>query len=296
VLENLSPGTADRLGIGYEQAKARKPNIIYSSASCYGPWGPWTPGRGWERQGQAVAGIMERTGEIPAILGPYNLIDVGTGVLTTFATALGVYHKVRSGHGQHVHGSLSHTATYQQAPFMLDYKGHVSDEVRGYKVLGTSPLQRFYRASDGWFFLGATPEDARRVTLVAGLPAGDLDEAALEAAFAKGTRDEWVKRLVDAGVSAHVWVRLHELMADPWVREHNLSITQISEEVGEVTMPGISVAMSGTPLRVGAPARACGADAESILAEAGLADELINLQLAWAVQTHNLPSAWGGGG
>ena len=61
-------------------------------------------------------------------------------------------------------------------------------------------------------------------------------------------------------------------------------------------MPGISVAMSGTPLRIGDPARACGADAESILEEAGLADELTNLQLAWAVQTHNLPSAWRGEG
>jgi crotonobetainyl-CoA:carnitine CoA-transferase CaiB-like acyl-CoA transferase len=105
-----------------------------------------------------------------------------------------------------------------------------------------------------------------------------------------------VQRLRDAGVSAHAWVRLHELMADPWVREHGLSITQVSEEVGEVTMPGISVAMSGTPLRIGAPARACGADAESILADAGLADQLAELQLKWAVQTHNLPSAWGGGG
>jgi crotonobetainyl-CoA:carnitine CoA-transferase CaiB-like acyl-CoA transferase len=296
VLENLSPGTADRLGIGYEQAKARKPDIIYASASCYGPGGPWTPGRGWERQGQAVAGIMERTGEIPAILGPYNLIDIGTGVLTTFATALGVYHKVRSGKGQHVHGSLSHTATYQQAPFMLDYKGHVSDEVRGYKVLGTSALQRFYKGSDGWFFLGATEEEARRVTLVAGLPSGEASEEALEAAFAKGERDQWVQRLREAGVSAHIWVRLHELMEDPWAREHGLTVTQISEEVGEVTMPGISVAMSGTPLRIGAPARACGADAESILEEAGLGDELTNLQLAWAVQTHNLPSAWRGEG
>jgi crotonobetainyl-CoA:carnitine CoA-transferase CaiB-like acyl-CoA transferase len=80
------------------------------------------------------------------------------------------------------------------------------------------------------------------------------------------------------------------------VRDHGLSITQVSEEVGEVTMPGISVAMSGTPLRIGNPARACGADAESILAEAGLADELTNLQLSWAVQTHNLPSAWRGEG
>ena len=42
---------------------------------------------------------MERTGTIPAILGPYNLVDIGTGVLGTFATALGIYHRLRSGTG-----------------------------------------------------------------------------------------------------------------------------------------------------------------------------------------------------
>jgi crotonobetainyl-CoA:carnitine CoA-transferase CaiB-like acyl-CoA transferase len=216
--------------------------------------------------------------------------------MTTFATSLGVLHRLQSGNGQHVHGSLSHTATYQQAPYMLDYKGHVAGEPRGYEALGTGPLQRFYQASDGWFFLGAAPDEAPVVASVTGLPADALAEPALEAVFAKGTREEWVRKLVEAGTSAHVWVRLHELMDDPWVRDHGLAITQISEEVGEVTMPGISVSMSGTPLRIGAPARACGADAEEILAEIGLADELPNLQLAWAVQTHNLPSAWGGGG
>jgi len=79
VLENFSPGTADRLGIGYQEVQARKPNIIYTSISCYGYGGPWTPGRGWERQGQAVTGIMERTDTIPEILRPYNLVGIGTG-------------------------------------------------------------------------------------------------------------------------------------------------------------------------------------------------------------------------
>src|SRR5205807_7197267 len=54
VVENFSPGTADRLGIGYRETRVRNPNIVFTSVSSYGQFGPWKRGRGWERQGQAV--------------------------------------------------------------------------------------------------------------------------------------------------------------------------------------------------------------------------------------------------
>src|SRR5690606_34477015 len=141
IVENLSPGTSDRLGIGYKDVCARRPDIVYTSGSCYGYGGPMTSGRGWERQGQAVAGIMEHlqvegdVTEPAAILGPYNLIDIGTGTLATFATGLAIYHKLRTGEGQHAQASLAQTATYQQTPYMLDYEGYVPSEPRGYGTL-----------------------------------------------------------------------------------------------------------------------------------------------------------------
>jgi crotonobetainyl-CoA:carnitine CoA-transferase CaiB-like acyl-CoA transferase len=296
VLQNFSPGTADRLGIGYDHVRARRPAIIYTSISCYGLGGPWTPHRGWERQGQAVAGIMERTATIPAILGPYNLIDIGTGVMATFATALGVYHRLRTGSGQHVSASLAQTATYHQAPYMLDYAGHMANEPRGYEALGIGPLQRFYRARDGWFFLAATTADAARLGAVEGLQCANLEgpdlERALENSFAEAPAATWVERLRQAGLSAHAWTRVADLMADPYARAQGLSVTQVSEEAGEVTMPGLSVRLSDTPMRLGAPARRPGADAEPVLKEIGLADELDKLERAWALQTKDLPSGW----
>jgi crotonobetainyl-CoA:carnitine CoA-transferase CaiB-like acyl-CoA transferase len=296
VLENFSPGTADRLGIGYQEVQARKPDIIYTSISCYGYGGPWTPGRGWERQGQAVTGIMERTGTIPAILGPYNLVDIGTGVLATFATALAVYHRLITGQGQHVHASLAQTATYHQAPYMLDYQGRVANEPRGYEALGTGPLQRFYQARDGWFFLAASAADASRLRAVEGLQPPDPEastlEQELEAQFAELPTAVWVDRLRQAGVSAHAVVPVAELMVDPWARSHGLSVTQTVEDVGDVTMPGLSVRLSDTPMRLGGPPHRPGSDAALILRELGLEDALPALARAWVLQTSDLPSAW----
>ena len=288
VIQNFPHGTAERYGIGNDQVRARKPDVIYASLSVHGHHGPWKHARGYERQGQAVTGVMDRVGDVPAILGPYNLVDIGTGVMTAFAVGLGLYHRMLTGKGQHVQTSLSQTATYHQTPYMLDYAGKVYDEPRGWTALGTGPLQRFYRAQDGWFFLGARHADAGRVTEAVGVKAvGDLEGRFLEQPVAA-----WVERLRAAGVSAQAVVSLPDLMTDPWVREHGLSVSQCSEEVGEVTYPGRSVQMSDTPVRLGPPARQPGADGPAVLAEIGLADAVEKLERQWVLQTTNLPRGW----
>jgi crotonobetainyl-CoA:carnitine CoA-transferase CaiB-like acyl-CoA transferase len=287
VLENFSPRTADRLGIGYRETRARRPEVVFTSVSSYGQFGPWKNGRGWERQGQAVAGIMERQ-DPPAILGPYNLIDIGTGVLATFATGLGLYHRLRTGKGQHVQASLCQTATYHQTPYMLEYSGHVSDEPRGYMTLGTGPLNRFYQAADGkWFFLAVPERDADRLYAVEGINRDDL-----ESSFAREPATEWVHRLRERGLSAQVRVPVAELMQDEYVRRRGLSISQEVDGVGQTTAPGLPVRLSRTPMRVGDPPRKPGSDAEALLNQVGMPDALAKLEHAWVLQVNDLPSAW----
>ena len=96
---------------------------------------------------------MERL-EPPAILGPYNLIDIGTGTLATFATGLAVYHKLRTGEGQQAQASLAQTATYQQTPYMLRLRGpHGRTSPGATRRWVPARSTRFYQARDDWFFL-----------------------------------------------------------------------------------------------------------------------------------------------
>jgi crotonobetainyl-CoA:carnitine CoA-transferase CaiB-like acyl-CoA transferase len=296
VLENLSPGTADRLAIGYPEVRARRPDIVYTSISCYGLGGPWTRWRGWERQGQAVTGIMERTG-LPSVLGPYNIVDIGTGILGAFATALALYHRQSTGEGQLASASLAQTATYHQAAFMFDFPGYIPAEPRGYRAVGEGPLHRYYRASDRWFFLAARPQDVPALVRVTGLAeaaelSGEALEAALERAFAADHANAIAGRLSDAGIAAHVVVPIAELMTDDVVRARGLSVTQDVAEVGPCTMPGISPRLSATPARLGHAPRRPGADAKAVLASVGLGDRLDELDRAWVVRASDLPAAW----
>ena len=296
VLENFSPGTAGRLAIGYDEVRARRPGVVYTSISCYGLGGPWTEWRGWERQGQAVTGIMERTGQ-PSVLGPYNIVDIGTGVLGAFATALALYHRQATGRGQLASTSLAQAATYHQALFMFDFPGYRPAEPRGYFALGESPLQRYYRAADRWFFLAARPEDIPALAAVTRQPelahrTGAPLEEALEGAFATDTAQAMAARLTDAGVAAHVVVPIADLMTDVVVRARGLSVTQEVAGVGSCTMPGVSPRLSDTPALAGHPPRRPGEDARKVLASVGLADRLDALERGWVVRATDLPPAW----
>jgi crotonobetainyl-CoA:carnitine CoA-transferase CaiB-like acyl-CoA transferase len=296
VLENFSPGTASRLATGYDEVRARRPQAVYVQISCYGPGGPWTGWRGWERQGQAVTGIMERT-ELPSVLGPYNIVDIGTGILGAFAAGLALYHRFTTGRGQLASASLAHTATYHQAAFMFDFPGYQPAEPRGYYTLGSSPLQRYYQAADQWFFLAARPEDRQALAAVTGAPevaggAGAALAAALEAAFAGASAADLVARLAGAGIAAHVAVSVAELMTDEVVRERGLSVTQEVAGAGACTMPGVSPRLSDTPALVGRPPSRPGADAGHVLASVGLADRLDALERGWVVRSADPPPAW----
>jgi crotonobetainyl-CoA:carnitine CoA-transferase CaiB-like acyl-CoA transferase len=306
VIQNFRPGSAERYGLGYEHAKARNSDIIYVSVSCYSPGGAWETGRGYEMQGQAATGIMDRVGgdQPPENFGPYAICDYGTGVLASFAASLALYHRQRTGDGQHASAALANTGTYHQASYLLDYTSKDWNVPAGRNALGTGPSQRFYKAKDGWFFLGLSPDRSDAHSCQDDLVAAVLEiigsealsteehEHELEKLFLSHGTHEWVTALQGAGIGAHAVTRLRDLMVDPLAESLGLSITQISDEAGRVRMPGLAGRMSLSQLQVGQPARRPGADAETILNTIKMGDRIDHLARAWALRTTELPLAW----
>jgi crotonobetainyl-CoA:carnitine CoA-transferase CaiB-like acyl-CoA transferase len=67
-----------------------------------------------------------------------------------------------TGQAQRVHTSLAAAATTLQAMYLQAYDGKAWDEPSGPDALGWGPLQRLYRASDGWLTAALTPDEAAR--------------------------------------------------------------------------------------------------------------------------------------
>jgi len=279
IVQNYRAGVADRLGIGYEDVRKRKADIIYASLNSYGHDGPWAGRPGHEQLAQAATGMQVRFGgDGPPTLQTNAINDYGTGFMGAYGVALALFHRNRTGEGQHIDSALAYTGVSLQTQFITDYDGHVWDEARGQDSLGDGPLHRAYEASDGWLFLGARRADLERLETSAGLEGiasleGDALASAFETAISTGNVDEWVAKLDDAGAGAHRIVEdPRNLMLDPWVVDHGLSLTREHMDRGPVTTTGPAARLSRTPLVPGRPAPTPGSDAREILEEIGLGD------------------------
>jgi crotonobetainyl-CoA:carnitine CoA-transferase CaiB-like acyl-CoA transferase len=277
VVQNFRNGVAERLGVGYEQVRARRPDIVYASLNMYGQLGALAARPGHEQFAQAATGMQARYGAGGAPqLQRLAVTDYGTGYLGAYGVALALFHRARTGEGQHVATSLSHTATLLQSPFMIDYEGASWDEPRGQNAIGDGPLHRAYPASDNWFWFGAEPHELPRLSQAVGANLDGLSGEALSGAlverFATSTSEDWVTRLRAAGFGASPYVHdLAALMDDPWVVAHGLSITRSLGERGLMTHTGPAPRLSGTPLTPGRPTPEIGADTAEVLGDIGLA-------------------------
>jgi crotonobetainyl-CoA:carnitine CoA-transferase CaiB-like acyl-CoA transferase len=287
VVQNYRAGAMDRLGLGYEEVRRRKPEIIYASLNAYGHGGPWETRPGWEQLAQAATGMQMRFGGDRPVLASFPVNDYGTGILGAYGVLLALYHRQRTGEGQHVRSALAYTAAMLQSPYFNRYAGKTWDEPRGQESLGSGPLHRMYRASDGWLFLAARTSEAERACAAVG--AEGASEAALEARFETAPVNDWVAQLNAAGLAAHAVVNVADLQADPWVAAHGLLLTREHEGLGLVTTNGPAPRMPRTPVVAGGPARPPGADAASVLAEIGLAGEVDALRKAGVIA--ELPAA-----
>ncbi|MCY3755437.1 MAG: CaiB/BaiF CoA-transferase family protein [Alphaproteobacteria bacterium] len=111
VIENLSPGSMKRMGLGYEDVAAVNPGIVYCSISGYGQTGPYKDLPAHDHQIQAMSGIMDMNG---AADGPPTRIGVFVGDLVTplyaaYSILGALRHREKTGEGQYLDASMIDT-------------------------------------------------------------------------------------------------------------------------------------------------------------------------------------------
>jgi crotonobetainyl-CoA:carnitine CoA-transferase CaiB-like acyl-CoA transferase len=284
VVQNFRLGVPERLGIGYEVLRKLKPDLVYVSVSAFGYAGPWGTWPGYEPNAQATTGLQARMGGDGApLMQPFAVNDYGTGLLAAYGAALALYHRARTGAGQRVEAALAFTGTLLQSAYLQEYAGKVWDEPRGREARGSGPLQRLYRVSDGWIFVGAREDQRAALATVDGLAggdalAGDALAAFLAERFATRPAAAWASDLTAIGIGAQpVVTSLSRLMTDPWVTAHGLSVTRQHDTGQQITTIGPGARLSLTPVTPGRPVATPGADAREVLAQIDLADALPRL-------------------
>ena len=108
VFENMSEGTARRLGVGYEETSRVNPRIVYASLSAFGEPAMFPGLKGTDILVQALSGLMEATGfaEGPPTRVGIPIAELVTPLYAVNGILAALIQRARTGEGQHVTVSM----------------------------------------------------------------------------------------------------------------------------------------------------------------------------------------------
>ncbi len=108
VIHNFKTGGAEKLGLGYAQLSAIRPDLIYCAVSGYDSSGPEAARPGYDLVIQAEAGLMALNGEasLPPLKFGVAVVDLMTGMYAAQAVLAALFRRQRSGKGQMIEMSL----------------------------------------------------------------------------------------------------------------------------------------------------------------------------------------------
>lgn len=257
--ESFRPGVMKRLGLGFEDLRQVKEDLVFLSLSSCGQSGPDSHFAGYAPLFGAWGGLGWMSGYSD---GPpvemRHVMDHSAGIHAALATMAALHQRQRTGEAQHVDLAAREVASAMIGDALVLASLGLTPERPGNADLGMAPHGVYATAhADRWLTL-AVRSDAewRLLARVLGLNADDTRfastpgrlrhrealDALLIACFADCKADEMAATLQQAGVCAHVSWNMEDIAADPHLRARG-AVTQVSA-------PDIP-----ERLAVGAPAR-----------------------------------------
>jgi crotonobetainyl-CoA:carnitine CoA-transferase CaiB-like acyl-CoA transferase len=306
LVQNLAPGAASRLGLAHEALSASKPGLIVCDISGYGDDtqhpGPYRDKKAYDLLIQAEAGLLSVTGtpDTPAKAGA-SMADIAAGMYAYSGILAALLQRQKDGKGRRVEVSMlealgewmgfpmyyaidgaeppprsgaSHATIYPYGPFATG-DGHTVmlglQNEREWQRFCAQVLQQPVLAGDDRFATNHA-RNAHREALC----------ALIEAAFAKWTAGELMKRLDDAQIANAQVNTMREFWAHP-----QLAARQRWREVGSPVGPLPALLPPGQWGVVGprlGPVPGLGEHTDALLLELGYGlDEIDALRAAGAI-------------
>ena len=124
VVENFAGGVMARLGLGYEDLRQVKPDIIMLSADIYGQTGPFAEDRGHGNQLAALTALPHLTGfpdQRPQFPG-FTITDFTAPRVAVLAIVAALDYRRRTGKGHYLDASQFESAVHLLTPVLLEYE------------------------------------------------------------------------------------------------------------------------------------------------------------------------------
>lgn len=287
VVENLKPGSVDKLNLGYEELSKINPRLIYAAISGYGRMkefeGVHSGLLAFDPVIQAMSGITNLYGEAdgPPAVSPLALGDLFTGVMAGYQVLLALYMREKTGEGQFIDAAMydSLVGLNEKSVMLHTFAGEILSRGRdkyqapyrtfavkeGYVALITPNefiWTRFCKAigREEWIVDERTATGQQRAINTA------VWEPWVEAWMAERTADEVISTLDKFGVPAGKVQTGEDLVNCPHLKSRKALVEVDDPDVGKLRLARAPVRMSGMPEVSTAPAPRLGEHTDEVLA------------------------------
>ena len=288
VVENFRPGTAEKLGIGYDTLKELNPRLIYCAISGFGQTGPYRDKPGYDAVGQAMGGLMSVTGYpgLPPVRFGVAIADLGAAMWSLVGILSALHVREETGRGQYIDTSLfegqvswltyvagNYFATGENPerhgsahPNIVPYQAFETSDGAVMIAIGNDSLWRKFVVAIERPALGDDPKYTTNETRAA-----HRDEliGVLSDVFEAQTTDEWLEQLGQGGVPVSPIQSVADVVEDPHAAARDMFVKLQHPTAGEITVTGIPVKFSETPGEVVTPPPTLGQHSEEVLLELG---------------------------
>ncbi|HEY2427612.1 MAG TPA: CaiB/BaiF CoA-transferase family protein [Acidimicrobiales bacterium] len=282
-IQNYRPGVVERLGLGYEDAAAVNPDIVYVSVSGYGDSGPYRDERVYDPIIQGLSGHIaaQVNPEVPIPDLVRNAVaDKASAWAIAQAVTAALFARERGAGGQHIKIPMLDVSL---AFFWPD--GMLAHTMVGGDLWGV-PLYRTYRltrTADG-HLIYFTATDREFAGLLRALGRAELlDEPRFQGAgriseemggiihaeFERWTTAEIVPRLKAEGVAVGGALSFDDVLADPQVAHNGAVVERRHPTAGAVREAAHPIRFAGTPTGLGPIAPLHGEHTDEVLASLG---------------------------
>ena len=284
LVENFRPGTAARLGLGYEELSATNPGLIFASISGFGQGRPTLAG--YDQIVQGTAGLMSITGEPdgpPMKLG-VPIGDIGAGMFAAHAILAALYERQRSGRGTRIDVALNDSVlallTFQAGRYFATGRppGREGNQHPTIAPYGT------FATADGFVNVAVgSDQQWRKFCEVMEAPELGSDErfisnekrqagrqqlqAEIERRLRTRPTSEWLPDLEKAGIPAGPIYDLAQAFADPVVAERQMRVELEHPSAGRISVTGAPWKLDHGSLPIRRPPPRLGEHTSEVMAE-----------------------------
>jgi len=298
IVHNFRPGVAERLGVGYEDVRRHREDVIYLSISGFGSEGPFAGKRAYDNVIQAFSGLahVQADAETEEPTFVYQVLaDKITSITAGQAICAALFARAQGRGGQHVKVSLLDS--------MLSFLWLDSSGAESFLEDGADPGlpilkgARLMRLKNGWATISPISDseffgmcdafgldisgNAEVETIAARMSNPEAMRAVMSSIHGAAIRwdvDEALERLDERDVPCAKVMALEDLPDHPQVSANGIFVETTHPVAGRMRQARPAAVFSVTPAGVGAAAPCVGEHTDEILRELGLGEQISRLR------------------